>query len=176
VNLCPIRWVEGEAGESEGLGLLPVRTELAMEKVTVLADAGNLALPFLAPGTPIEGYEIHMGRTSLRPGAAPAIRIRDGLGPRPDGCVAPTLPVWGCYLHGIFASDAVCRGLRDWILARKGLPVPSTPEASAPDPFERLADWLESHAPSLPFPGDPQTTQGGGASAKDITWKPDGKD
>lgn len=168
--------VEGEAGESEGLGLLPVRTVLAKEKVTALARAENLALPFLPAGAPIGGYEIHMGRTSGPPGAAPAIRIRDSLGTHPDGCVASTLPVWGCYLHGIFASDAVRCGLRDWILERKGLPVSRAPRKPAPDPYEALADWLDSHAPSVASMADPQTTQGKAILAKDIPGESGGKD
>jgi len=163
--------VEGEAGESEGLGLLPVHTRLEKEKLTALARAENLSLPFLPAGATIKGYEIHMGRTSVPPGASPAIRIRDSLGFRPDGCVAPTLPVWGCYLHGIFASESIRCGLRDWIRNRKGLPDSPVPEAPAPDPYDGLADWLESHAPSVAFLGNPQTTQVPAMVAKVIPGK-----
>lgn len=163
--------VEGEAGDSEGLGLLPVRTRLEKEKLTALARAENLSLPFLPAGAPIEGYEIHMGRTSVPPGASPAVRLRDGLGFRPDGCVAPTLPVWGCYLHGIFASEAVRGGLGDWIRDRKGLPHSPAPRTPAPDPYRLLADWLETNAPSTAFLGDPQTTQAPAGVAKVIPGK-----
>jgi adenosylcobyric acid synthase len=168
--------VEGEAGESEGLGLLPVNTRLEKEKVTALARAENLSLPFLPAAAPIEGYEIHMGLTSVPPGASPAIRIRDGLGFRPDGCAAPRLPVWGCYLHGIFASASICDSLRDWIRNRKGLPDSPVPEGPASDPYDGLADWLESHAPSVAFLGDPQTTQVLATMAKVIPGKRAEKD
>jgi adenosylcobyric acid synthase len=139
--------VEGEAGESRGLGLLPARTRLAGDKVTLRVRAENMALPFLPPGAPVEGYEIHMGRTDLPADAVPALRMRGDGSSRPEGCVAPALPVWGCYLHGIFDSAAVRAGLRDWILDRKGLPAAARAAPAAPDPCERLADWLESHAP-----------------------------
>lgn len=160
--------VEGDAGESRGLRLLPVRTELSEDKVIARARGENLALPFLPQGAPVEGYEIHMGRTTLAPGAAPAIRLRTGPGFQSDGCIAPALPVWGCYLHGLFESASVLEGLRDWIRNRKGLPVPAPAPPLSQDPCDPLADWLEAHAPSVPFVADPQRSQANAGTAKDI--------
>ena len=50
----------------------------------------------------LEGYEIHLGRTTGSDCARPAVII-DG---RPDGAVSADGLISGTYLHGLFASDA----------------------------------------------------------------------
>ena len=76
-----------------GLGLLPVETVLAGEKVT-------RQIRFTLPGDDRTGsaYEIHMGRTAPLPGhaAEPLADLTDGTS---DGCVAGNC--MGTYLHGI---------------------------------------------------------------------------
>lgn len=97
--------VEG-GGTIEGMGLLPVNTEFAAEKrrtrtaAKVLQTEGILGR---LTGADLEGYEIHMGRTSLTQGAKPFLLLADGV---TDGCVYGN--VYGSYLHGFFDS-AVCR-------------------------------------------------------------------
>jgi adenosylcobyric acid synthase len=160
--------VEGTPGTTEGLGLLPVTTRLGREKEISRVVAENVALPFLEPGTPISGYEIHMGRTAVSEQSLSAMRIlsRNGaLMSEADGCVDPLLPVWGCYLHGIFDSPDVRRGLYGWLLARRGLAPQGlshlgrrAPEAAVPtgsDPLDALADWLESRCNPVSLLGDP---------------------
>jgi cobyric acid synthase len=67
------------------------------------------------------------------------------------------MPTWGCYLHGIFDSPDVRDGLVRWLRARRGLapqaPSQRAPEA-APDPLDRLADWLESHCDPVSLAGE----------------------
>jgi len=91
---------EGEPGETRGFGLLDVETTLAADKV-LCRSTGEL----LADGTSIDGYEIHMGRTTLGPAAQPLalIHVRnaqpaDDL----DGARNADGSVWGSYLHGLF--------------------------------------------------------------------------
>jgi adenosylcobyric acid synthase len=58
--------IESERDELAGLGLLPVRTNFAVEKATHRARARILAAPgWMAPlqGETLTGYEIHMGQT-----------------------------------------------------------------------------------------------------------------
>ena len=106
----------------EGLGLLDVETTFAADKRTVRAEgellgaaAGTSAAgeapgagPLGPAGTPVRGYEIHMGRTELGPGAAPLLRLRGaGEAEHLDGAAAGT--VCGTYLHGLFDHPEAAR-------------------------------------------------------------------
>jgi len=88
--------IEGAQREFEGLGLLDVETVLGGEKVVANVAAET------AEGVALAGYEIHLGRTTGPDCARPMIRI----GGRPDGAVSANGRVRGCYLHGLFSSDA----------------------------------------------------------------------
>ena len=89
--------IEGNVTEIEGPGLLAVETEMAPEK-TVRNSSARSAIYDVA----LEGYEIHLGRTTGADCARPAVII-DG---RPDGAVSVDGTVSGTYLHGLFTSDA----------------------------------------------------------------------
>ncbi|MCB0180712.1 MAG: cobyric acid synthase [Anaerolineae bacterium] len=96
--------------EAMGLGLLPISTTFAGDKHTVqvqatlTAAAGPLAGLY---GSPIHGYEIHMGRSQpADPTVSPLCQIVTG-GSHPDGVVAANGRVWGTYLHGLFDNDAL---------------------------------------------------------------------
>jgi len=97
--------------KAAGLGLLPVQTIFAGDKRTVQvqavlhADAG----PFAAvAGTPIQGYEIHMGRSYFNnEPARPLCQIfREGDN-HVDGAVNAAGNIWGSYLHGLFDNNAL---------------------------------------------------------------------
>ncbi|MDR2156502.1 MAG: cobyric acid synthase [Clostridiales Family XIII bacterium] len=93
-------------GVIAGMGLLPVTTEFAAEKrrarVTAAAlDVGGALAPLAGAG--VEGYEIHMGKTTLKSGAKPFLKLSDNTA---DGCQAGN--VYGTYLHGFF-DGAECR-------------------------------------------------------------------
>lgn len=100
--------MEGTAREV-GLGILPIRTTLAREKVTTTVTGVLQAGPFARAGDcAVRGYEIHLGHTEYLPEAAPfaeitrADRAWTALW---DGCVCPSGRVFGTYLHGIFDGD-----------------------------------------------------------------------
>ena len=88
--------IEGNASEIEGLGLLDVETVMEPEKTVRNVSARSVAF-----GTPLSGYEIHLGRTTgpdcLRPAA-----IVDGV---EDGATSADGKVSGTYMHGLFAAD-----------------------------------------------------------------------
>lgn len=108
--------LDGRHGSVKALGLLDVETVFDPGKETRQAEgmvAGRSAL--LAAGTVVRGYEIHMGRTRLGPGAAPLLETGHGS----DGAVSPDGLVMGTYLHGFFDSDAVLAAL----LSHFGCPV-----------------------------------------------------
>ncbi len=93
----------------------------------------------LATGMQVRGYEMHLGMTS-GPGLA---RPMLDLGGRPDGAVSPDGRVAGCYLHGLFASDAFRRAF----LARLGADASAgiAYDALIDRILDRLADHLERH-------------------------------
>ncbi len=90
---------DGTAGEAEGLGLLDVETTMSGDK-TVRPVAGRAAL-----GVPVEGYEIHLGRTDGPDRARPFAHV----GGMPEGASSADGRVMGTYLHGLFAGDAFRR-------------------------------------------------------------------
>jgi len=99
-------------GVRPGLGLLPVRTVLAREKVTRAVRVRPRPNAFFGY-EPVDagtlegsGYEIHMGQTKNGPEvSAFADVLRDGGERVVDGAVSPSARVVGTYLHGLFASD-----------------------------------------------------------------------
>ena len=104
--------VESAGGERlVGLGLLPLATEFATAKTTHQVRAETLSGPgflAMAAGTPVTGYEIHMGRSMRAEGeGGPLFRLshREAL----DGTIDAAGRVWGTYLHGIFDNTAFRR-------------------------------------------------------------------
>ncbi|HEX2189703.1 MAG TPA: cobyric acid synthase [Longimicrobiaceae bacterium] len=126
-------------GEVSGLGLLDARTVLAEAKTTRRARgrwscrAGPLAA---LRGTEAAGYEIHHGRTELGPGAEPLLEVEG----EPAGSAAGA--VWGCYLHGVFADDALRAA---WLGSlRAGAGAGGGWEARLDRELDRLADAVEA--------------------------------
>ncbi len=137
---------EAEAGtQLDGLNLLPIRTTFVPTKRTVQTQATLLAEegPFAAlKATPIQGYEIHMGRSEPINGSVlpPLCRIGDEQTGHFDGVVVPNRPIWGTYLHGLFDNDALRHA---WLrsLGWQG-------EGSSFDrqqAYNRLADHVRDH-------------------------------
>ncbi|MBB3317806.1 adenosylcobyric acid synthase [Rhizobium sp. BK181] len=89
--------IEGSTLEAEGLGLLDVETEMAPEKTV-----RNSVATMVEDGSPLSGYQIHLGVTSGEDCGRP-FAIVDG---KSDGAVSADGRVAGTYLHGLFASDA----------------------------------------------------------------------
>ncbi|MBI1353795.1 MAG: cobyric acid synthase [Acidobacteria bacterium] len=115
--------VESDRGGADGLGLLPVRTTLAVEKVTQVVQGVTNG------GAAFGAYEIHMGQTSpTRP--VESLCSADG---RPEGARAGNC--LGTYLHGALETPDV---LREWL----GLTADAV--ASKEESYDRLADWFEN--------------------------------
>jgi len=104
--------VESDGGEAPGLGLLPVETLFETAKATFQVRARVLGGPGwlgTAAGEEVEGYEIHMGRTSGGRPWLESIRLNGATADRADGAASDDGRVWGCYLHGLFASPTLRR-------------------------------------------------------------------
>ncbi|HJV88166.1 MAG TPA: cobyric acid synthase [Noviherbaspirillum sp.] len=106
--------IEGAPGTSQGLGLLPIDTELAREKRLAQVE-GQCAF---APA-PVSGYEIHMGTTSGSALDNPAFHI----GGRPEGARSADDQILGTYLHGVFDTPQAFTALLQWAGLANAAPV-----------------------------------------------------
>jgi adenosylcobyric acid synthase len=89
--------IEGRPGQTEGLALLDIETELTTKK-NLRAVTGHT----LPDNVPITGYEMHLGVTTGPDRARPFAHLDDGT---VDGARSPDGLVAGTYLHGLFAND-----------------------------------------------------------------------
>jgi adenosylcobyric acid synthase len=101
--------VESGRGEVAGLGLLPVATTFAADKL-LRRRAGVCAWL----GTEAGGYEIRHGRVS-RDGGESLLHADDG---EPDGCRSGA--VLGTSWHGALEHDAFRRALLGWVAGVRG--------------------------------------------------------
>ncbi len=98
--------IEGEPGETPGLGLLDIETTISGDKRLL-----DLDLTDQRSGCRITGYEMHMGRTSGAGLERPWLLLEQALeagqvGVRPEGALSADGLVMGGYVHGLFGSDA----------------------------------------------------------------------
>lgn len=93
--------IEGAAGETPGLGHLAIETAMTPDKRLTRTDAIHAAT-----GLPVQGYEIHIGRSD-GPDRARPFALIDGA---PEGAMSPDGRVMGSYLHGMFSNDAFRAG------------------------------------------------------------------
>ena len=119
-------------GQGTGLGLLPVTTVLARDKITEQVEAQALHIDG-STTLPVRGYLIHMGRTD-RGGLQPCFQLLEKRGgledhgreiPRAeefqDGAVRHDGLVWGTYVHGLFDQPSFRRAWLNRLRSRKGL-------------------------------------------------------
>lgn len=104
--------VEGKAGESEGLGLLDITTELTKEKrlqqVQGVCAFGDI------PAAQVSGYEIHMGVTYASSDTLPAFIMSEGENREEEGTRSPDDLILGTYLHGLFDHPEACHAILKW--------------------------------------------------------------
>ncbi|HEX7055654.1 MAG TPA: cobyric acid synthase [Bacilli bacterium] len=107
--------VESPCAEEQGIGLLPVETELAKEKTVARIKATAI---WRGEAHAVAGYEIHMGKTKRLSQAEDLLRDTGG----DPGIRSSTSNVIGTYMHDFFHNDSLrCRILND-LRANKGLP------------------------------------------------------
>jgi len=97
--------VEGVAGQSRGLGLLAMHTELTQAK-RLAQVSGQCAFA----DADVAGYEIHMGVSSGPALERPAFYF-DGRG---EGAISDDGQVLGSYLHGMFDAPQAGAALLRW--------------------------------------------------------------
>ena len=128
--------LEGVPGDTEGLGLLPVETELKAPKTTTITR-------FSWDGQSGVGYEIHMGRTRRMGGASWfAVGARNDVAVDDlDGTIVADGRLKGTYVHGLFDNPAI---LSKW-LAEIGLAALKVPETGGLEARNRQYDSLAVH-------------------------------
>lgn len=134
--------LEGNLLAVSGLGLLPQYTVIEQEKVT------KQSLFSFLPGEPgslppsCQGYEIHMGRTSLLNDTPPqpVARLEDG---RQDGYYLDNR-CWGSYMHGILDNAAVLDNLAEGFERHTDTP-PFDYAAFKEEQYEKLAHLIREH-------------------------------
>jgi adenosylcobyric acid synthase len=123
--------LESNAGGADGLGLLPVRTVMASNKVTRPVKA------MTPSGVEFDAYEIHHGLTTRPCDALAFATLADGVkdGIRLGRCV-------GTYLHGALEDARVLSELLQRNVA---------PMRSREDTYEALADWFDANVDGRRF-------------------------
>jgi adenosylcobyric acid synthase len=124
--------IEGTVQEADGLGLLDVETIMEPEKTVRNVRARSVRF-----GTPLEGYEIHLGRTAGPDRERPVTVI----GGTAEGATSPDGKVFGTYMHGLFASDPFRRSL----LAALGVDGGGRYRETVETALDRIAAALEAH-------------------------------
>lgn len=125
--------IEGPPGRVAGLGLLQVSTAIGPHKRLTLSHA-----TYLPTGSPVSGYEIHLGQTEGPDRARPWLRI-DG---RDEGAASPNGRVRGCYLHGLFTADALRADILQAWGGQGGL---ADYDAGVETVLDALAAHIEAH-------------------------------
>lgn len=141
-------------GTMSGLGYLPMRTVFTAEKTrtrvsgTIACISGALSE---LSGCAIEGYEIHMGETTVctEDDILPLTELMDeihGL-KKPDGAAQDG--VYGTYVHGCFDREGVATALAQALARRRGITLDDAGSQSLEqyreEQFELLAASLRQH-------------------------------
>ncbi|MFE4141208.1 cobyric acid synthase [Peribacillus sp. YIM B13472] len=133
--------VEGDGENAEGLSLLPVETVFQAEKKTVQME-GALSAGIMEGQMNLNGFEIHLGRTTLKSQVRPFLLLKDG---REDGAISNDNKVMGTYLHGIFHNRLFTRLLVNQIRRNKGLEEVKENVQSDSERREEAYNLLASH-------------------------------
>ncbi|WP_144528067.1 cobyric acid synthase [Peribacillus simplex] len=133
--------VEGDGENADGISLLPVETVFQAEKKTVQME-GVLSAGIMEGQMNLNGFEIHLGRTTLKSQVRPFLLLKDG---REDGAISNDNKVMGTYLHGIFHNRLFTRLLVNQIRRNKGLEEVKENVQSDSERREEAYNLLASH-------------------------------
>lgn len=133
--------IEGDGENAEGLSLLKVETVFQAEKKTVQME-GVLSAGIMESQMNLNGFEIHLGRTTLKSQVKPFLLLKDG---REDGAISNDNQVMGTYLHGIFHNRLFTRLLVNQIRRNKGLDEVKENVQSDSERREEAYNLLASH-------------------------------
>ncbi|MCU8020721.1 MULTISPECIES: cobyric acid synthase [unclassified Shewanella] len=138
--------IEDSAGDTAGLGYLPLSTELKAEK-QLRRVRGELTL--LGQKVAVKGYEIHCGESSYLIPRLEQTNVPLQLIPEStsvsfaDGLQSDDGQILGTYLHGLFDSPDACQLILRWagLNDAKAIDINQIREQQ----LDRLADVLAEH-------------------------------
>ncbi len=147
---------ESSVAETNGLGLLGIDTEFAVEKTTTQVDGvinsqidGEFSV---IGGMEIKGYEIHMGQSERDADVKPFVQIQTRLGENVDvwdGAINSSGNVMGTYIHGVFDDVQFCRSYLNAIRKSKGLDALESNvdsfDAFKENEYNKLANIMRDH-------------------------------
>ncbi len=126
--------IEGDIENIAGLGILPVKTTLTDQKVTVQCN-----FTFLHSTVKCKGYEIHMGETGADT-PSPLCKIING---DVDGYYSNP-KTWGTYIHGIFDNMTVIKTIIETAGVKE--PVGFNIEEFKEAQYNRLAELVRNNS------------------------------
>ncbi len=133
--------LESNTNEIEGLGLLPISTRLAKDKVLSQVKSREIS-----SGIEISGYEIHHGLSGCKVGLKPFFEILERNGKKIkyfDGFRRKDNRVLGTYIHGLFDADTFRRSFLNRIRQAKGWqPLSESTIFNTDKEFDKLAQLL----------------------------------
>ncbi len=124
--------LEGAPGLTPGLGLLEIDTVMTGDKRLTRVQGAHVA-----SGQPLDGYEIHLGRSHGADLARPFALVDDVA----EGAVSADGRVSGTYLHGMFAGDAFRAA---WLASLGGVASGTSFGKTVDATLDALADHLEA--------------------------------
>lgn len=113
-------------GEVRGMGLLPVETVFMDGKTRTRVEGdfhleGSIFENIERKNLKAEGYEIHMGQSTLKEGAKRLLTVTDAVTgeTKEDGAYKDN--VFGSYIHGIFDGPEIAQTIVKILAERKGV-------------------------------------------------------
>lgn len=139
-------------GEMKGMGLLPVDTTFTASKTRTRVQgtfAGTDGILKNLEGTPLEGYEIHMGESTLKENARSFTEITDMVAGNSKSDGAYCGNVYGTYIHGVFDCEEVAKKIVGALGEQKGIDVSEMTgmdlAAFKETQYDKLAQGLREH-------------------------------
>lgn len=140
-------------GAMRGMGLLPTRTIFAPQKTRTRVEGAFGSVGGILgelSQTPIEGYEIHMGRTEYTKDTKPLVLLKEvtkDQNAKYDGAQNGTC--YGCYIHGIFDHSEAAKTFVGILLKQKGYDPSCVREKNwkqyKEEQYDQLADIIRTH-------------------------------
>ncbi len=139
-------------GEMKGIGLLSVDTTFTASKTRTRVQGtftGTDGILKNLEGTPLEGYEIHMGESTLKEDARSFTEITDMVAGNSKSDGAYCGNVYGTYVHGVFDCEEVAKKIVGALGERKGIDVSEMTgmdlAAFKETQYDKLAQGLREH-------------------------------
>lgn len=136
--------LESDISSLPGLGLLPMRTCLAPEKLVTRSEARVISdcgfFKNLTDCT-LDGYEIHLGRSECSFPLLEVISRENQPTSAVDGTCSADGKIWGCHLHGLLDNDRLRAA---WLESLGVIPASLPFKQLRQQAYDHLADVLEA--------------------------------